>query len=176
VSFPTPHRMASAAPHARTGALGHFPLDLRSKCAREILDDDASLMVNNGTMTVRFHPAVAHLADFALSLPEAWADSPWGDAVVKVGKKIFVFASGPTADEPGITVKLPESRDHALSFPGSVLPGYGLGKHGWITVYVDQVPTEEREVLEDFVEESYRTVATKTLVKRLDAERAAGSD
>jgi len=51
-------------------------------------------------MTVRFHPAVAHLADFALSLPEAWADSPWGDAVVKVGKKIFVFASGPDAEEP----------------------------------------------------------------------------
>ena len=135
-----------------------------------------SRMRNNGAMTVRFHPAVAHLADFALSLPDAWADSPWGDAVVKVGKKIFVFASGPGADEPGITVKLPESRDHALSFPGSVLPGYGLGKHGWITVYVDQVPAEEREVLEDFVEESYRTVATKTLVKRLDAERAAGSD
>ena len=130
---------------------------------------------NNGAMTVRFHPAVAHLADFALSLPEAWADSPWGDAVVKVGKKIFVFASGPDAEQPGITVKLPESHDHALSFPESVLPGYGLGKHGWITVYVDHVPPEEREVLEDFVEESYRTVATKTLVKRLDAERAADS-
>ena len=43
-------------------------------------------------------------------------------------------------------------------------------------MYVDQVPSKEREVLEDFVEESYRTVATKTLVKRLDAERAAASD
>ncbi len=124
-------------------------------------------------MTAQFHPAVAHLADFALSLPEAWADSPWGDAVVKVGKKIFVFASGPGAEQPGITVKLPESRDHALSFPDSVLSGYGLGKHGWVTVYVDRVPTKQRDVLEDFVEESYRAVATKTLVKRLDAERAS---
>ena len=131
---------------------------------------------NNGAMTARFHPAVARLADFALSLPEAWPDSPWGDAVVKVGKKIFVFASGPDAEQPGITVKLPESRDHALSFPESVLPGYGLGKHGWITVYVEHVPPEEREVLEEFVEESYRAVATKTLVKRLDAERAAEVD
>ena len=57
--------------------------------------------------------------------------------------------------------------------PGSILPGYGLGKHGWVTVYVEQVPAGEREVLLDFVEESYRAVATKTLVKRLDAEIAA---
>ena len=124
-------------------------------------------------MAARFHPELAELADFALALPEAWPDEPWGDSVVKVGKKIFLFASGPDADEPGITVKLPESREHALSLPGSILPGYGLGKHGWVTVYVEQVPAGEREVLLDFVEESYRAVATKTLVKRLDAEIAA---
>ena len=40
-------------------------------------------------------------------------------------------------------------------------------------MYVDTVPDEEREVLLDFVEESYRAVATKTLVKRLDADIAA---
>ena len=128
-------------------------------------------MRQNRAMAVHFHPRVNEIAAFALSLPEAWADSPWGDAVVKVGKKIFVFASGPEADEPGITVKLPESRDHALSFPKSLLPGYGLGKHGWVTVYVEEVPAPEHDVLFDFVEESYRTIATKTLVKRLDAER-----
>ena len=35
------------------------------------------------------------------------------------------------------------------------------------------MPDEEREVLFDFVEESYRAIATKTLVKRLDAELTA---
>lgn len=125
-------------------------------------------------MPVRFHPRLTGIAEFALSLPGSWADSPWGDAVVKVGKKIFVFASGPDADHPGITVKLPESRDHALSYPKSLVPGYGLGKHGWVTVYVEDVPAAERDVLLDFVEESYRTIATKTLVNRLDAERSTG--
>jgi predicted DNA-binding protein (MmcQ/YjbR family) len=105
-------------------------------------------------------------------LPEAWADSPWGDRVVKVGKKIFVFLSSESADRPGITVKLPESHDHGLSYEGSVLPGYGLGKHGWVTVYLDGVPDEQHDVLLDFIEESYRAVATKTLVKRLDAQIA----
>ena len=116
---------------------------------------------------------VAEVEAFALSLPEAWADTPWGDRVVKVGKKIFVFLSSPDAERQGVTVKLPESGDHALSYEGAILPGYGLGKHGWVTVYVDGVPAAERDVLFDFVEESYRAVAPKTLVKRLDAERAS---
>ena len=109
------------------------------------------------------------LEQFALALPEAWADTPWGDRVVKVAKKIFVFLSSEGSDRPGLTVKLPDSHDHGLSFEGAVLPGYGLGKHGWVTIYVDGVPKHERDVLFDFVEESYRAVAPKTLVKRLDA-------
>jgi predicted DNA-binding protein (MmcQ/YjbR family) len=112
---------------------------------------------------------VSDVEQFALSLPDAWADSPWGDRVVKVGKKIFVFLSRPDSEQQGLTVKLPESHDHAMSYEGSILPGYGLGKHGWVTVYVDGVPAEERDVLYDFVEESYRAVATKTLIKQLDA-------
>ena len=116
------------------------------------------------------------LEEFALSLPDAWPDSPWGDRVTKVGKKIFLFVSGPDAERPVITTKLPESRDHALSYPDASPTRYGLGKHGWVTIHVDTVPVEEHEVLFDFVEESYRAVATKTLVKRLDAEIAARAD
>jgi predicted DNA-binding protein (MmcQ/YjbR family) len=116
---------------------------------------------------------VDSLEEFALSLPEAWPDAPWGDRVVKVGKKIFVFLSRPDASHPSATFKLPESRDHALAYPEAVPTGYGLGKHGWVTVMIDAVPTEEHEVLFDFVEESYRAVATKTLVKRLDVALAA---
>jgi predicted DNA-binding protein (MmcQ/YjbR family) len=120
--------------------------------------------------------AIEALEEFALSLPDAWPDSPWGDRVTKVGKKIFLFVSGPEAERPVITTKLPESRDHALSYPDAFPTRYGLGKHGWVTIHVDTVPVEEHEVLFDFVEESYRAVATKTLVKRLDAEIAAQAD
>lgn len=122
------------------------------------------------------HAAVDALEEFALSLPEAWPDSPWGDRVVKVGTKIFLFVSNPGSERAVATFKLPESREHALSFPEAKPTAYGLGKHGWVTVSVDRVAPEEREVLFDFVEESYRAVATKTLVKRLDAELAAEID
>jgi predicted DNA-binding protein (MmcQ/YjbR family) len=124
-------------------------------------------------MDVRFHRSLAAAAKYALSLPEAWADEPWGDPVVKVGKKIFVFISSSASTDPVITVKVPESREHALSFPGSTPTGYGLGKHGWVTISVDHVPDTERDILLDFVDESYRAVATKTLAKLLDARRLA---
>jgi predicted DNA-binding protein (MmcQ/YjbR family) len=125
----------------------------------------------------RSHPSdadavIASLEEFAMSLPEAWIDTPWGDRVVKVGKKIFLFISSPGSERAVCTVKLPDSNDHGLSYPDASPTGYGLGKHGWVTIPVDGVPDEEREVLFDFVEESYRAVATKTLVKRLDAQIA----
>lgn len=118
------------------------------------------------------------LRDFALTLPEAWVDEPWGDEVVKVGTKIFLFlgsGEGGSGDDRTIAVKLPESAPHALAYPGAYPTRYGLGKHGWVTILVSGVPEEEREVLLDFVEESYRAVATKTLVKRLDASIADGN-
>jgi predicted DNA-binding protein (MmcQ/YjbR family) len=122
-------------------------------------------------VNVPFHHSLVPVATFALALPEAWADEPWGDPVVKVRKKIFVFISSSASTDPAITVKVPDSREHALSFHGSVPTGYGLGKHGWVTISVDQVPSRERDVLLDFVEESYRAVAPKTFVALLDTTR-----
>lgn len=118
-------------------------------------------------------PTIAACEQFALSLPEAWPDTPWGDRVVKVGKKIFVFLSAPGSERSVVTVKLPDSGADALSVPGAAPTGYGLGKHGWVTIPIAGLAEEEREVLLDFVEESYRAVATKALVRRLDAQLSA---
>ncbi|MGH3072221.1 MAG: MmcQ/YjbR family DNA-binding protein [Gaiellaceae bacterium] len=100
------------------------------------------------------------LLAFALSLPGAWEDRPWGETVAKVGKKIFAFV-GPAT----ITVKLDESHEHALSIEGAEPTGYGLGKAGWVTVPVAGIA---EDVLCDWIEESYRIVAPKRLVAALD--------
>ena len=42
---------------------------------------------------------MASLESFALGFPGAWADNPWGDSVVKVGKKIFVFLGDNPEDD-----------------------------------------------------------------------------
>ncbi|GAA3786809.1 hypothetical protein GCM10022226_01190 [Sphaerisporangium flaviroseum] len=111
------------------------------------------------------------LREFALTLPEAYEDHPWGDTVIKVNKKVFVFLGVDGESEkwkPGFSVKLRQSHGHALSVPGAAPAGYGLGKSGWVRIlFTDDMP--EADVLCDWVEESYRIVAPKRLVARLDA-------
>ena len=102
---------------------------------------------------------------FALSLPGALEDQPWGEDVVKVRGKIFVFAGSPGSRR--MTVKLAESHAHALSIEGAEPTGYGLGKSGWVTVPF-RAPGVSLAVLRDWVEESYRIVAPKRLVAELD--------
>ena len=77
----------------------------------------------------------ADLLAFALALPEAWEDHPWGESVAKVGKKVFVFFGMPDVDEgPRFTVKLRESHEEASALGWTADPGYGLGRGGWLTV------------------------------------------
>ena len=106
--------------------------------------------------------------EFALGLPEAWEDHPWGETVAKVGKKVFVFM-GMGVDEDGtshFTVKLPDSHEEALAMPFTETPGYGLDRGFWVTVHAP--PDAPLEMLTAWVEESYRAVAPRTLVKALD--------
>jgi predicted DNA-binding protein (MmcQ/YjbR family) len=103
---------------------------------------------------------------FALGFPGAYEDHPWDEDVAKVGKKVFVFMGIQDSATPGMTVKLRESHDHALSVPGAAPTGYGLGKSGWVDVpFRDTTPP--LDVLKDWVEESYRLVAPKKLIAEL---------
>jgi predicted DNA-binding protein (MmcQ/YjbR family) len=107
----------------------------------------------------------ARLLRFALGLPEAWEDFPWGERVAKVGAKVFLFLGSDDFSPPSMTVKLVESHPAAMAAPGSASTGYGLGRAGWVTIPVSGPPIG---VLEDWVEESYRLVAPKRLVRTLD--------
>ncbi|CAN5441214.1 hypothetical protein BH24ACT9_BH24ACT9_03610 [soil metagenome] len=112
--------------------------------------------------------------ELALSYPEAWQDEPWeGDIVVKVRKKVFVFAGADPSDARwpvGLGLKLPVSKDEALALPGASPSGYGLGKWGWVSVALDQGPVDP-ELIAEWIEESYRAVAPKSLAAQLDQPR-----
>ena len=111
----------------------------------------------------RLHAA---LLDYALTLPGAWEDRPWGERVAKVDKKIFAFFG--SSDPPHVYLKLPESADAALGIAGAQPTGHGLGKAGWITIPCSGV-LPPVEILREWIEESYRAVATKKRAKELDA-------
>jgi predicted DNA-binding protein (MmcQ/YjbR family) len=114
--------------------------------------------------------AVAFRA-YGLTFPEATEDFPWGETVLKVKGKVFVFLGRPEGMESewGMSLKLPISKEEALAMPGASPTGYGLGKAGWVSLRFrpgDEVPMEQ---LERWLEESYRSVAPKRVAARLAA-------
>jgi predicted DNA-binding protein (MmcQ/YjbR family) len=113
-------------------------------------------------------PDAKLLREFALSLPEAYEEFPWGERVAKVKGKVFVFL-GMNGDELGLSVKLPQSGMLALGLPFASLTGYGLGKAGWVTARFAKSEKAPIDLLRSWIDESYRAVAPKKLVAAMSA-------
>jgi predicted DNA-binding protein (MmcQ/YjbR family) len=75
-----------------------------------------------------------------------------------------------TGDRVSFSVKLPSSAADALEMPNVEPTGYGLGKHGWVTVVADSGRDAPVDEYLRWLDESYRAVAPKTLVKKLPKE------
>jgi predicted DNA-binding protein (MmcQ/YjbR family) len=110
------------------------------------------------------------IREFALRLPGAVEDFPWGESVAKVNKKIFVTLGRDTGDgNLTLSVKLPTSHVEALTLPNAAPTGYGLGKSGWVTLTLSPGDRPDINQLLAWVEESYRAIAPKKLIAQLDA-------
>ena len=113
-------------------------------------------------------PLKEQIKKYALSLPGAWEDHPWGESAAKVGAKVFAFLGVP-ATGFGMSVKLPHSAPAILTLPYAKPAGYNLGKSGWVEMRFPDDDPPPLDLLLDCVEESYRAIAPKTLVRELDA-------
>ena len=110
------------------------------------------------------------LRDHAMSFPETTEDHPWGHRAIKVKGKTFLFLGGDKSEkELSLSVKLPSSRDMAVDLPFAEPTAYGLGKSGWVTARFRKVSDVPAEMLRAWIDESYRAIAPKKLVKTLDA-------
>jgi predicted DNA-binding protein (MmcQ/YjbR family) len=117
---------------------------------------------------------MARLEAVVADLPEAvrvdvaeWGDHP----TFRVRGKNFVFCDDTATS---LTVKLDKEEAAAVvATDASAEPaGYGLGRHGWVSVTLDPDPVDERwaEVVE-WVRTSYTLVAPKKLARVvLDAD------
>ncbi len=115
--------------------------------------------------------AETFLRDRAMAYPGATEDFPWGHRAIKVKAKMFVIF----ANENGtlrVTMKLPDSNAYALMQPYAKPTGYGLGKSGWVTCSFAPDADIPTDLLEEWIEESYRAVAPKGLVLALNARQA----
>lgn len=118
-------------------------------------------------MATAFPPWLKRLLAKAKSYPGAVEDHPWGDTVVKVNKKVFVFLGGQDG-RFGLSTKLPQSAGVALMLPFAEPTGYGLGKSGWVSASFGPGEDVPEGVLVEWIDESYRAIAPKKLVKELD--------
>jgi YjbR len=125
--------------------------------------------------------------EFALGLPAAAEDFPWGEPVVKIRKKpgvprwrkygegvygpMFLWLGRPDAPVHAIAVKLIESHEQAIAVAKAVPTTMsGLGQWGWLNIPLAAV---EVDLLCDWVDESYRAHATRKLIAQLDALRGS---
>jgi predicted DNA-binding protein (MmcQ/YjbR family) len=120
--------------------------------------------------------AETFLRDRAMTYPEATEEFPWGHRAIKVKGKIFLILAGRDTggetDTLTVTVKLPDSNAYALMQPYAARTGYGLGKSGWVTCTFKEGAEPPQDLLDEWLEESYRAVAPKKLVLKLNAQLA----
>jgi hypothetical protein len=118
---------------------------------------------------------------FALGLPGAAEDFPWGETVIKVPRKpgsppwikeggifgpMFLWMGRRDADPPFVCVKLTTSYEEAVAVAAAERTTIsGLGQWGWLTV---RLPEVDVTLVCAWVEESYRNVAPKRFVAELD--------
>ena len=111
----------------------------------------------------RPHPQRKALIEFALTLPEAWEDFPWGESALKVKKKVFVFLGVESSGTLKLCVKLPASGAEALELEEAEPAGYGLGKSGWVVFEYGPKERADTDQVRDWIVESYCAVAPKKL-------------
>ena len=120
-------------------------------------------------MALSLEAILEKLRQAALAYPGAHEDHPWGETVVKVARKVFIFLGKPGDGGIGFSVKLPASGGVALALPFCQPTGYGLGKSGWVSATFKRAKDVPVDMVLEWIDESYRAIAPKTMVKALDA-------
>ena len=101
---------------------------------------------------------------------EAWD----GEPTFRVRNKNFVFTD---KEATGISVKLPAEEAAAVvaTDPDAEPTGYGLGRHGWVSIRIGKRASAARwREVEEWVRTSYTMVAPKRLARVVIEEDAAG--
>jgi predicted DNA-binding protein (MmcQ/YjbR family) len=97
---------------------------------------------------------------------EAWG----GEPTFRVRGKNFIFTN---PDATGLSVKLPKEEATAVvaTDDRATPTGYGLGRHGWVSIEIGERDDDERwRQVEEWVRTSYTLVAPKRLARLVLAE------
>lgn len=121
---------------------------------------------------------MARLEDMVRKLPEAERvdiEAWGGEPTFRVRGKTFVFTNVAAS---GLSVKLPKEEAAAVvaTDPAAEPTGYGLGRHGWVSIALPARPSKARwQEVEEWVRTSYTLVAPKRLARVVLDEDGQGS-
>lgn len=116
----------------------------------------------------RLEGIVARLPETERVDVEAWGDEP----TFRVRGKTFVFTD---QKAEGLTIKLSKAEADAVvaTDPLAEPTGYGLGRHGWVSVRIGHADRDRWDQVEEWVRTSYTLVAPRALARIVLAEDAA---
>jgi predicted DNA-binding protein (MmcQ/YjbR family) len=120
----------------------------------------------------RLEEIVARLPEAVRVDIAAWDDEP----TFRVRGKNFVFSDQAARS---LSVKLPKDEAAAVvaDDPRAEPTGYGLGRHGWVSVTIGDDADDERwRQVEEWVRTSYTLVAPRTLARQVMEEDALDPD
>jgi predicted DNA-binding protein (MmcQ/YjbR family) len=109
----------------------------------------------------RLEEVVARLPQAERVDVEAWD----GEPTFRVSGKTFIFSA---PDASGISVKLTKEEAAAVvaTDPDAEPTGYGLGRHGWVSVSIPNTTRAKRwREIEEWIRTSYTLVAPKKLAR-----------
>ena len=112
------------------------------------------------TKMARLEAIVARLPEAERVDIEAWG----GEPTFRVRGKNFIFCA---MDATSISVKLPKEEAEAVVAPDRTAAptGYGLGRHGWVSVTIGKDSKARWQQVEEWVRTSYTMVAPKKLAQ-----------
>jgi predicted DNA-binding protein (MmcQ/YjbR family) len=113
------------------------------------------------------------IRSIASKYPEAEKTFLFGDhEVFRVRRKVYVWLGRTDGGGTYLSVKLKDSQHAAMMLPFVSPASYGMAKWGWIAAEFPRGKLP-RELVAQWIDESYRHTAPKRLVKQLDANATA---
>jgi predicted DNA-binding protein (MmcQ/YjbR family) len=119
-----------------------------------------------------------HVEAIVVRLPEAVrldVEAWGGEPTFRVNGKNFIFTD---SEATSVSVKLtPEEAVAVVASDPLVEPtGYGLGRHGWVSVRIARRTSQSRwQEIEEWIRTSYTLVAPKRLARLILTEDATRS-
>jgi hypothetical protein len=123
-----------------------------------------------GPVSKQAQAVLDRLARLTEHLPDVTVERDgFGHSVLKAGKRSFVIVGEGDGETPGLHIKTDPVTQDLLVRGGDFERTPYLGQHGWVTAWgkASALPWKK---IEGLVEDAWRAVAPRRLVKILDEE------